>query len=158
MLPSLRDDLGGKMPAPDLTMTVGVRNAFLAEERVLRLASVDDGGWPVVVPLWFVHIPGPQGELWFWNLNRARRTSRLEAGAQCGIVIDGGVEYAELRGLAARATPQRIDDDDVPNAVRIEYARKYYGSNEPHPHAHHHTWFALALSAERSWDFRRIGR
>jgi nitroimidazol reductase NimA-like FMN-containing flavoprotein (pyridoxamine 5'-phosphate oxidase superfamily) len=56
------------MPAPDLTMPQDVRSAFLAEERVLRLATIDDDGWPVVVPLWFVHHPEPgpdgRGELW----------------------------------------------------------------------------------------------
>jgi len=143
---------------PDLTMTPDVRAAFLAEERVLRLGTLDDDGWPVVVPLWFVHHPDPRGELWIWNLNRARRTARLEAGARCGVTVDGGDDYAELRGLSARALPVRIDEADVPLEVRRIFARKYYGSEEPHPGAHHHTWFALALSAERSWDFRRIGR
>lgn len=145
------------MAAPDLTMDAAVRRAFLAEERVLRLATVDDDGWPVVVPLWFVHHPDPRGELWIWNLNRARRTARLEAGGRCGVTVDAGHDYAELRGLTARATPQRVDDDTVPLAVRAIYARKYFVSDEPLAAADHHTWFALALSAERSWDFRRIG-
>jgi len=145
------------MAAPDLTMDAAVRRAFLAEERVLRLATVDDDGWPVVVPLWFVPHPDPRGELWIWNLNRARRTARLEAGGRCGVTVDAGHDYAELRGLTARATPQRVDDDTVPLAVRAGYARKYFGSDEPLAPADHHTWFALALSAERSWDFRRIG-
>jgi hypothetical protein len=150
------------MAVPDLTMDPEVRAAFLAEERVLRLGTLDDDGWPVVVPLWFVHHPDPRpdprGELWIWNLNRARRTARLEAGERCGITIDGGHDYAELRGLSARARPVRVDDTDVPIEVRLIFARKYYGGDEPHPNAHHHTWFALALSAERSWDFRRMGR
>lgn len=144
------------MAAPDLTMAPDVRAAFLAEERVVRLATVDDEGWPVVVPLWFVHHPDPRGELWVWNLDRARRTARLEAGGRCGATVDAGHEYHELRGVTARATPVRVDDEDVPLEVRIAYARKYFGSEDPHPSAHHHTWFAFALSAERSWDFRRL--
>jgi len=150
------------MPAPDLTMPQDVRSAFLAEERVLRLATIDDDGWPVVVPLWFVHHPesGPdgRGELWIWNLDRARRTARLEAGGRCGITVDAGHDYSELRGLTARAVPVRVEDDATPIEVRIAYARKYFASDEPLAPADHHTWFALRLSAERSWDFRRIGR
>jgi hypothetical protein len=147
------------MPAPDLTMDPDVRRAFLAEERVLRLATVDDEGWPVVVPLWFAHHPGDdvRGELWIWNLNRAKRTARLEEGGRCGITVDAGHAYTELRGITARATPLRVEDEDVPLEVRIAYARKYHGSDEPYPFASHHTWFALALSSERSWDFRRMG-
>ena len=145
------------MPAPDLTMAPDVRAAFLTEERVVRLATVDDEGWPVVVPLWFVHHVDPRGELWIWNLNRARRTARLEAQGRCGVTVDAGHAYHELRGLTARAIPVRVGDDDVPLEVRTAYAGKYFGRDEPHPPATHHTWFALALSGERSWDFRRLG-
>ena len=146
------------MPAPDLTMDRAVRQAFLTEQRVLRLATVDDEAWPIVVPLWFTHHEDERGELWIWNLNRARRTRRLEAGGRCAVTIDAGHGYAELHGLSARAVPTRVDDDAVPLAVRAEYARKYFGSGDPLAPVHHHTWFALALSAERSWDFRRLGQ
>lgn len=145
------------MPAPDLTMAPDVRSAFLTEERVVRLATVDDDGWPVVVPLWFVHHPDPRGEVWIWNLDRARRTARLEAQGRCGITIDAGRDYHELRGLTARATPSRVEDADVPLEVRATYARKYFASDEPLAAADHHTWFTLALTGERSWDFRRLG-
>jgi hypothetical protein len=145
------------MPAPDLTMPDDVRTEFLASERVLRLATLDDDGWPVVVPLWFVHHPDVRGELWIWNLNRARRTARLDAGGHSAVAVDAGHGYAELRGLSARAIPQRVEDDDVPLAVRAAYAQKYFGSDEPLAPASHHTWFALRLSRERSWDFRRLG-
>jgi hypothetical protein len=50
-------------------------------------------------------IRDPRGELWVWNLNRARRTARLEAGGRCGVTIDAGIDYHELRGITARATP-----------------------------------------------------
>lgn len=148
------------MPRPDLTMTPDVRAAFLAEERVVRLATVDDDGWPVVVPLWFVYHPDPRGEVWVWNLNRAQRTDRLEAQGRCGITIDAGRDYVELRGVTARAIPSRVDDEAVPLEVRITFAKKYHGGDgrEPYPFAHHHTWFAFALSSERSWDFRLLNR
>lgn len=145
------------MARPDMTMRPEVRTAFLGEERVLRLATVDDEGWPEVVPLWFVHHPDTRGELWIWNLNRARRADALTRGVRCGVVIDGGVAYDELRGLTARAVPVRVPDDDVPVEARRAFSRKYFGTDEPLPHAHHHTWFALELSGERSWDFRRVG-
>ena len=144
------------MPRPDLTMEPAVRAGFLAEERVLRLAVVGADGWPDVVPLWFVRHPDPRGELWVWNLTRARRTADLAAGARCGVTVDGGETYAELRGLTARAVPTRVADDDVPVDVRRAYSLKYFAHDEPLPPAHHHVWFALMLSDERSWDFRRL--
>jgi hypothetical protein len=143
------------MASQDLTMTPEVRREFLDSERVLRLASVDEDGWPAVVPLWFVHHPDERGEIWIWNLNRAKRTARLEGGTRCALTIDAGHEYAELRGLSARALPVRIEDDAVPIPVRIRFSQKYLHSDEPLEPAHHHTWFVLQLSLERSWDFRR---
>jgi len=144
------------MPRPDLTMDAPARAALLAEVRTLRLATVDAEGWPEVVPLWFVHHADPRGELWVWNLNRARRSAALVRGERCGVAVDAGEEYAELRGLTARAVPVAIGDDDVPLAVRTGYSRKYFGVDDPMQPAHHHTWFALALTDERSWDFRRL--
>jgi hypothetical protein len=144
------------VPRPDLTMDPAVRATFLAEERVLRLAVVDADGWPDVVLLWFVHHPDARGELWVWNLTRSRRTGDLEAGARCGVTVDGGETYGELRGLTARAAPTRVADDDVPIEVRRGYSRKYFASDEPLPPAHRHRWFALALTDERSWGFRRL--
>ena len=144
--------------AGDRTMAPDVRDAFLAEERVVRLATLDDDGWPVAVPLWYVHHPDPRGELWVWNLNRARRTARLEAQQPCGVTVDAGHDYHELRGVTARAVPTRVDDDDVPVEVRAAFARKYLGSEEPLAPADHHTWFVFTLSTERSWDFRRTDR
>jgi hypothetical protein len=144
--------------ARDLTLSTGARDALLGDARVLRLATVDDEGWPAVVPLWFVHHPHPAGELWIWNLDRARRTARLVEGGRCAVSLDGGRDYVELHGIAARAVPTRVIADEVPLDVRLAYARKYFASDEPLAHADHHTWFALALVAERSWDFRRLGR
>lgn len=107
-----------KLPAPDLTMRDDMRSTHLRTERVLRLATMDGEGWPAVVPLRFVHHPDPRGDLWVWNLNRSRRTERLEAVERCAVTIDAGHDYDHLRGLSARATPVHVDDASVPLAVR----------------------------------------
>lgn len=134
-------------------MTPDELDAFLVEERVVRLATVDDEGWPAVVPLWFVW---HEGALWVWNLNRARRTDRLEAGAPAAVVVDAGEQYVELRGASGRAVPERVADDDVPMDVRITYARKYFATDHPIEPADHHTWFRLVLSDLATWDFRKL--
>jgi hypothetical protein len=138
---------------PDLTMSAEELDRFLAEERVVRIATLDDEGWPAVVPLWFVW---HDGALWVWNLNRARRTGRLEAGAPAAIVVDAGEQYVELRGASGRAVAQRIADDDVPVEVRVAYSRKHFGTDHPLEPADHHTWFRLVPSGLATWDFRKL--
>lgn len=136
-----------------LKMTDDELRAFLEEERVLRVATVDDAGWPAVVPVWYVE---QDGDIWIWNLDRARRTARLEEGTKVGICVDGGVEYAELRGVTARATYQFVDDDEVPVVVREKLGRKYFGLDGPVDHVDDHTWIRLELADVQTWDFRKI--
>lgn len=136
-----------------LKMTDDELRAFLEEERVLRIATVDDAGWPAVVPVWYVE---QDGDIWIWNLDRARRTARLEEGTKVGICVDGGVEYAELRGVTARATYQFVVDDEVPVVVREKLGRKYFGLDGPVDHVDDHTWIRLELADVQTWDFRKI--
>lgn len=126
--------------------------AFLEEERVLRLATVDDEGWPAVVPVWFVW---HEGAFWVWNLDRAKRTERLEAGARCAFVVDGGHEYVELRGAAGRLEQAVVADDDVPLDVRVRFSQRYFGTDHPLEPADHHTWFRFAPTTLTTWDFRK---
>lgn len=138
---------------PDLSMTAEELDAFLGEERVLRLATVDEQGWPAVVPLWFVW---HGGALWVWNLDRARRTGRLEAGAPAAVAVDAGEHYVELRGASGRVLPEAVADDAVPLDVRIAYSRKHFGADHPLEPADHHTWFRLVPTGLATWDFRKL--
>jgi nitroimidazol reductase NimA-like FMN-containing flavoprotein (pyridoxamine 5'-phosphate oxidase superfamily) len=138
---------------PDLTLADDALAVFLDEERVLRLATIDGDGWPAVAPVWFVW----DGEaFWVWNLERAKRTSRLRAGTRCAFTVDGGTQYAELRGVSGRLAYRFVPDDDVPEEVRRSFSAKYLGTHEPLPPAHHHAWIRFEPLTLASWDFRRL--
>lgn len=127
---------------------------FLREERVLRLATLDDDGWPAVVPVWFLW---HDGAFWVWNLNRARRTRRLEAGTRCAFTVDAGREYVELRGVSGRLEYAFVAEPDVPEEVRVGFSRKYLHTDHPVEPADHHTWMRFAPTSLASWDFRKLG-
>ncbi len=133
-------------------MTDDELDAFLTEERVLRLATLEEDGWPAVVPVWFVWF---QGGLWVWNLTRAKRTERLAAGTRASFVVDGGSEYVELRGASGRLSYRFVDDADVPLAVRAGFSAKYFGSDQPLEPADHHDWIRFEPIALATWDFRK---
>lgn len=137
-----------------LKMTDTEMDAFLSEERVLRLATVDEAGWPAVVPVWFVWF---EGAFWVWNLDRASRTERLASGrTRVGVCVDGGVEYAELRGVTARTTHTFVDDAAVPLEVRTLLGGKYFGLDGPVDHVDDHTWLRLDPVETQTWDFRKV--
>ena len=125
---------------------------FLDEERVLRLATIDDEGWPAVVPVWYVW---HEGAFWIWNLNRAKRTERLEGGARSAFVVDGGQAYVELRGASGRLEQTRVADEDVPLDVRVRFSQRYFDTDHPLEPADHHTWFQLTPTTLNTWDFRK---
>jgi nitroimidazol reductase NimA-like FMN-containing flavoprotein (pyridoxamine 5'-phosphate oxidase superfamily) len=133
-------------------MTPDELDTFLAEERVLRLATTDGDGWPAVVPVWYVW---HEGAFWVWNLTRAKRTARLEAGTPASFVVDGGTEYVELRGVSGRLTYRFVPDDEVPIEVRRGFSLRYFGSDHPLEPADHHRWLRLEPHAIASWDFRK---
>lgn len=133
-------------------MTDEELDAFLAEERVLRLSTIDAEGWPAVVPVWYVWY---QGALWVWNLTRAKRTRRLREGTRAAFVVDGGTEYVELRGASGRLTYRFVDDGEVPLAVRAGFSRKYFASDQPLEPADHHEWIRFEPVSLASWDFRK---
>lgn len=129
--------------------------AFLATERTLRLAVVDDEGWPHVVPLWFVWA---DGRFYVNNLERSKRTRLLRAGAKAALTVDAGDEYGELRGVSC-AVEQRFLDTEATEPYRRAHARKYLGVDEPLPLMRSHNWLELTPVGElTSWDFRKLAR
>src|SRR5258706_3109464 len=87
-------------------MTSGERDAFLAEERTCRVASLGGDGSPHVTPLWFVW----DGEaLWLNSLTRSQRWTDLERDPRVAVVVDAGVGYAELRGVEIRGAVAPVD-------------------------------------------------
>jgi len=135
-------------------MTDDERDAFLSEERTLRMAVVGADGVPRVTPVWFLW---EHGAFWVYNLDRARRTRRLESGTQVGLVVDAGTDYAELRGVSATIDGYEfLEDDDTPEDVRRGFGAKYFDSDHPVGGLDDHTWLRLDVATMGTWDFRKI--
>jgi nitroimidazol reductase NimA-like FMN-containing flavoprotein (pyridoxamine 5'-phosphate oxidase superfamily) len=138
-----------------LSMSTDELDTFLDEERVLRLATLDEDGWPAVVPVWFVW---HEGAFWVWNLTRAKRTARLREGTRCAFVVDGGEAYVELRGASGRLEQRFVPDDEVPIEVRTRFSRRYFGIDHPVEPAAHHQWIRFTPLTLATWDFRKDHR
>ncbi len=126
---------------------------FLDEQKVLRLATIDEEGWPAVVPVWFVF---HDGAIWVWNLVKAKRTARLHEGTRCAFVVDGGERYVELRGASGRTEYASVADDEVPLEVRRGFSRRYFDTDEPLEPADHHEWIRFEPTTLNTWDFRKL--
>lgn len=134
-------------------------DAFLAEQRTCRVATVSTDGRPHVGALWFVW----DGDaLWLYSITRSRRWAQLRADPRVAVVVDDGVEYGELRGVELSGTAAFMGEaprigEEHPELVAPErlFARKYFDM-ETMPHDGRHAWLRLTPDAIASWDFRKL--
>lgn len=142
-----------------IAMTPDEVDSFLTAERTCRVATIGLSG-PHATPLWFVW----HGRaLWLYSLTGSRRWADLKRDPRIGVVVDAGVEYAELRGVEIIGTASVVGEtprsgEDVPELVGPEllFARKYAGSDQL-SHDGRHGWLRITPSKITSWDFCKLG-
>jgi hypothetical protein len=140
-----------------IAMTADEVDAFLAEQRTCRVATVGPDG-PHATPLWFAW---HGGRLWLTSLVRSRRWADLRADPRIGAVVDAGERYDELRGVELRGRVEVVGEvprtgEPVPELVDPErvFADKYGGGVLEHDGRH--GWLRLIPEKITSWDFRKL--
>ncbi|MFF5784995.1 pyridoxamine 5'-phosphate oxidase family protein [Streptomyces sp. NPDC012693] len=142
-----------------IMMTPAELDAFLAEQRTCRVATVSADGRPHVSALWFAW---DGSSLWLYSLTRSRRWAELRADPRVAVVVDDGEEYGELRGVELSGTVDFVGETprtgepcpelDVPEQL---FAAKNFGLDTM-PHDGRHAWMRLTPDAVASWDFRKL--
>jgi PPOX class probable F420-dependent enzyme len=135
--------------------------AFLAEQRVVTCATIGAGGWPHLMPLWYVL---RDGELWAWTYAKSQKVRNLERDDRATLQVEDGTEYQELRGvmLETRAVIHR--ELEVVAATGAEIFERYSGASAGEGareavRAQAVKRVALQFVPERvaSWDHRKLG-
>ena len=143
-----------------IAMTDNERDAFLATERVCRVATVGADGAPHATALWF----GWDGAyLWLYSITRAQRWADLQRDPRISVVVDTGVEYLDLQGVEISGTAEVVGEvprtgESNPELVEIEkvFARKYMGGGDEMFHDGGHAWLRVTPHKIASWDFRKL--
>ncbi|MGV9887861.1 pyridoxamine 5'-phosphate oxidase family protein [Streptomyces sp. NPDC003395] len=143
-----------------IMMTPGELDAFLAEQRTCRVATVSADGAPHVSALWFLW---DGTALWLYSVVHSRRWADLRRDPRVAIAVDTGEDYGELRGVELSGAVEVVGE--VPrtgelcaelDAVETRFARKYFGLDML-PHDGRHAWLRLTPDKVVSWDFRKLG-
>jgi hypothetical protein len=141
-----------------IAMTPEEVDAFLAEERTCRVATVGPDG-PHATPLWYAW---HGGALWLTSVVRSQRWTDLQRDPRVAVVVDAGTSYAELRGVELRGRVEVVGEvprtgEPVPELVGPEQlmADRYLGGTFVHDGRH--AWLRLAPDKITSWDFRKLG-
>jgi Pyridoxamine 5'-phosphate oxidase len=136
-------------------------DAFLAEERTCRVATVNAEGRPHNTPLWFVW---DGTALWLNSIVKSQRWTDIARNANVSVMVDAGHDFGELRGaelvgrlVAVGEIPRTTDPDaELAEPERL-FAVKYSGSSTFQADGRH-AWLRLVPEKVVSWDFRKMGR
>ena len=139
-------------------MTPEEVDAFLAEERTCRVATVGPSG-PHATPLWYAW---HGGALWLTSVVRSQRWTDLQRDPRAAAVVDAGKSYDKLRGVELRGLVEVVGEvprtgEPVPELDGPEQlmAERYLGGTMVHDGRH--AWLRLVPDKITSWDFRRLG-
>lgn len=140
-------------------MTGPEPDALLAENRVCRIASISANG-PHVAPLRFYW---DGSSIWLSSVVRTQRWTDLQRGSRLAIVIDDGVEYYKLRGvaIAGRALVigevlRRGEPHSELLGPELEFHRKCRDPESPIPCDGRHAWLKVSPEKMTSWDFTKM--
>lgn len=143
---------------------------FLEQEKTMICATNGVGGWPHLMPLWFVvRNTGPEGaaELWGWTFAKSQKTKNLERDSRASLQIEAGEEYQVLRGVMfeTEVVIHREVDDVLALGMEI-FARYTPGLEEGlseevtemvRGQAAKRVAFQFVEQRRVSWDHRKLG-
>jgi general stress protein 26 len=105
-----------------IKMTDEEVQAFLAEQKVVVVASNGRDGWPHVMPLWYVV---RDGELWSWTYAKSQKVRNFERDDRVTLQVEAGTEYQELRGVMIKAHVVLHPGVEDVTALGVEIFDKY---------------------------------
>src|SRR4051795_13502001 len=117
-MPSRRDQI---------RMTDDELRDFLAEQKVVTVATMGPNGRPHLMPLWYV--PQDGGELIGWTFAKSQKARNLERDARATLQVEAGVEYQELRGVMFECDVQVEREPDRVAAYGRKIFTRYGGGD-----------------------------
>jgi PPOX class probable F420-dependent enzyme len=143
-----------------ITMSDDEVAAFLDEQRTVICATNGRGGWPHLMPLWYVV---RDGELWSWTYAKAQKVRNLERDDRVTLQVETGDDYDQLRGvmIEARAVLHRETADVA--ALGTEIFSRYTGGRSEDvrdmvaAQAPKRVAIQFVPQGIATWDHRKLG-
>ena len=144
----------------EITMSAAEVAAFLAEQRVLVVATNGRDGWPHVMPLWYVLRDGVPCASTY---GRSQKVRNLERDPRCTLQVEAGDRYDDLRGVMLKAEVVLDRDPAVVEQIeRAVFAR--YHDREPDEaeagslsrQASKRVALCFVVRETASWDHRKL--
>jgi len=144
-----------------LEMTDDELDEFLADHRNCYVGTVSAQGWPHVAPLAYARLDDPT-TLYVRTHPRSRKARNLYHENRASVVVDEGIEYADLRGFFTHAYATVVRDGERLDRLDETFLEKQYGGEMPDLVARVHTgqdewvWFELEPANVVTWDNSKL--
>ena len=99
-------------------------DAYLAEQRILNVATIGPTGHPHLVAMWYVVRDGAPS---FWTFGKSQKIVNLRRDPRISALVESGESYAELRGVELRGTARIIESFDEVLEIGKGVGVKYTG-------------------------------
>jgi len=136
--------------------------AYLADQKILNVATNGPSGHPHVVAMWYEYF---EGELCFWTFAKSQKIVNLRRDAKMTGLVESGDTYNELRGVELVGAGRIIDDPTAVFELGKRIGVKYNGPGAisetalPFIEAQARKRLGVAFQIERtvSWDHTKLG-
>ena len=138
---------------------------FLDEQRTVICATNGRGGWPHLMPLWYVareSDPGGGPELWAWTFAKSQKVRNLERDARATLQVEAGEAYAELRGVMLECEVTVHRDAERIRELALELFERYGGVDDDvramiDKQAPKRVALQFVERRRATWDHRKLG-
>jgi PPOX class probable F420-dependent enzyme len=132
---------------------------FLEGSRTMTLASVGAGGKPHLVAMWFALV---DGDICFETKAKSQKAVNLRRNPAVSCLVEDGVVYEDLRGVAIEGVAEVTDDADLLWRIGVNVFERYYGpySDDLKPIVetmlNKRVAVRVTRQRTRSWDHRKL--
>jgi PPOX class probable F420-dependent enzyme len=136
--------------------------AFVEQSRTVTMATNGPTGHPHLVAMWYGVI---DGKIYFETKAKSQKVQNLKRDPKITCMIESGITYDQLRGVAIEGTAHIIDDteDDEYWAAAVSVFERYNGAYtdemKPIVEMMMNKRVIVRVDPERvrSWDHRKLG-
>ena len=145
-----------------IRMTDDELHGFLAEHKIVSVATLGPNGRPHLVPLWYV----PEGtELSGWTYAASQKAKNLERDPRATLQVEAGIDYSDLRGVMFECDVEMEREPAKVAAYGAALFKRYGGTDELTPEVEEmvekqsHKRVGLRFTPTRTvtWDHRKLG-
>jgi hypothetical protein len=143
-------------------------DAYLAEQKVIQVASMGPKGRPHLAPLWFVTRPSQHDMpvLATWTFAKSQKALNLRRDPRATVLLEDGETYSRLRGISMECDVTLLEDYEQTLQIGLALAERYDAGYEAErsvisaafeAQARKRVGIVLTATRVASWDHSKLG-